>query len=262
MNVSKLKIVQDEIKYLLAQDQIEPSYSDWSSPVLLVPKSDSSWRLCVDFRTKVNKLSKTDSFPIPRVDDCIDQIGNATYVSKFDLLKGYWHVPLTDRMKEISAFVTPNGLYQFKVMAFGLKNAPSTFTRLMSRVIGSLHNCVVYIDDVVVFNDTFEEHVCCIRELFKKLSEACLTVNLVKSEIGHGQVTYLGYVVGSGQVTPVLAKVKAILDFPTPTNKRDVMRLLGMAGYYRRFCQNFANIVAPLTNLLAKWMTSVRNHLK
>ena len=142
-------------------------------------------------------------------------------------------------------------------MAFGLKNAPSTFTRLMSRVIGSLHNCVVYIDDVVVFNDTFEDHVCCIRELFKKLSEACLTVNLVKSEIGPGQVTYLGYVVGSGQVTPVLAKVKAILDFPTPTYKRDVMRLLGMAGYYRRFCQNFANIVAPLTNLLAK---SVKFH--
>jgi len=251
MNLAKLKVVQDEVHYLLEHDKIELSHSEWSSPVLLVPKADSSWRLCVDFR-KVNNVTKTDSHPLPRVDDCIDQIGHAKYVSKFDLLKGYWQVPLTERAKEISAFVTPDGLFQFKVMPFGMKNAPSTFTRLMNKVIGSLPNCVVYIDDVVLYHDTFADHVQGIRDLFQKLSDAGLTVNLLKSDIGRGQVTYLGYVVGSGQVKPVLAKVKSIVDFPIPTSKRDIMRLLGIAGYYRRFCQNFADVVAPLTDLLGK----------
>ena len=251
MNITKLKAVQDEIHYLLQHDKIELSYSEWSSPVLLVPKADSTWRLCVDFR-KVNSVTKTDSHPIPRVDDCIDQIGHAKYVSKFDMLKGYWQVPLTERAKEISAFVTPDGLYQFKVMAFGMKNAPSTFTRLMNKVIGSLPNCVVYIDDVVLYHDTFSEHVQGIRELFQKLTDVGLTINLLKSEIGKGHVTYLGYVVGSGQVKPVVAKVQSIIDFPTPTCKRDIMRLLGVAGYYRRFCPNFSDVVAPLTDLLSK----------
>ena len=128
-----------------------------------MPKADSTRRLCVDFR-KVNSVTKTDSHPVPRVDDCIDQIGHAKYVSKFDMLKGYWQVPLTEeRANEIAAFVTHDGLYQFRVMAFGMKNAPSIFTRLMNKVIGYLPNCVVYIDYVVLYHDTFSEHVQGIR---------------------------------------------------------------------------------------------------
>lgn len=251
INRVKLEAVKQEIEYMLAHKMIEPSQSDWSSPILLVPKADQTWRFCVDFR-RVNSVTKTDSYPLPRVDDCIDQIGSAKYVSKFDLLKGYWQVPLTDQAKEITAFVTPDGLYQFRVMPFGLKNAPSTFQRLMNRVISSVNRCVVYIDDVVVYSDSFSQHLDDIRTLFEQLSQANLTVNLRKSDIGHGEVTYLGYVVGSGHVKPLGAKVEAILDFPKPGCKRDIQRFLGMAGYYRRFINKFADIVSPLTNLLKK----------
>ena len=114
--------MKEEIEYMLENDIIEKSNSPWSSPCLLVPKPDGSYRFCTDFR-KVNKVTKTDSFPIPRIDDCIDRVGKAKYVSKFDLLKGYWQVPLSDRAKEVSAFVTPDSFYQYKVVPFGMKNA-------------------------------------------------------------------------------------------------------------------------------------------
>ena len=230
---------------------IEPSQSEWSSPIVLIAKAGGGQRLCIDYR-KVNSITKTDTYPIPRVDDCIDKIGCAQYVSKYDLLKGYWQVPLTDKAKDISAFVTPNNLYSCKVMPFGMKNSPSTFQRLMNKVTRDISNCVVYIDDVVLYNNSFEDHVQTTCALFDKLSDAKLTVNLMKSEIGKAVVTYLGHVVGSGEVKPVLAKVQAIVKLPTPVCKRDIMRVLGSAGYYRRYCKNFSDVVSPLTDLLAK----------
>ena len=113
VNPLKLKIIREEVAYMLDNDLIEISNSEWSSPCVLVPKPDGTYRFCTDFR-RVNKVTKSDSYPIPRVDDCIDRIGNARYVTKFDLLKGYWQVPLTSRAKEVSAFVMPDGLYQYK----------------------------------------------------------------------------------------------------------------------------------------------------
>ena len=127
MNPLKRKYLQDEVKYLLENDFIEPSQSNYSSPCILVPKSNGTYRMCTDYR-KVNSVTKTDSFPIPRIDDCVDKVGNSKYVTKFDLLKGFWQVPLTDRAKEVSAFATPNGLYQYKVMPFGMKNSPVSAT--------------------------------------------------------------------------------------------------------------------------------------
>ena len=126
-------------------------------------------RLCTDYR-KVNTVTKTDTYPIPRIDDCIDKIGNARYVSKFDLLKGFWQVALTERAKEISAFVTPDGLFQYKVMPFGMKNSPATFQRLINQVISGLTGCDAYIDDVIVYSETWSEHVEIMCKLFEKLS--------------------------------------------------------------------------------------------
>ncbi len=114
------------MNYMLKHDIAEPSCSSWASPCLLVPKSDGTMRFCTDFR-KVNSVTKPDSFPLPRMDDCIDQVGPARFVSKFDLLKGYWQVPLSDRAREIAAFITPKGLYSYKVMPFGLRNSPASF---------------------------------------------------------------------------------------------------------------------------------------
>ena len=209
--------------------------------------------MCTDYR-KVNSVTKTDSFPVPRMDDCIDNIGQAKYVTKFDLVKGFWQIPLTDTAKEISAFVTPDGLYQYKVMPFGMKNSPATFQRLinMIMIITELDNCKAYIDDAIIYSEEWDQQINTIRELFERLSKAKLTINLASSEFCHATLTFLGHVVGQGQVKHVEAKVKAISDFPVPSCKRQLMRFLGMAGYYRKFCDNFSVIAEPLTDLLSK----------
>ena len=161
-------------------DFIEPSQSDWSSPCILVPKPDGTFRMCTDYR-KVNSVTKTDSFPVPRMDDCIDNIGQANYVTKFDLLKGFWQIPLTDRAKDISAFVTPDGLYQYKVMPFGIKkNSPATFQRLINMIITGLDNFKAYIDDAIIYSEELDQQIKTIREFFERLSKAKLTINLAK----------------------------------------------------------------------------------
>ena len=197
VNPIKLQFLRKEIEYMLQHGIIEPSQSEWSSPCILVPKKDGTYRFCTDFR-KVNLVTKTDSFPIPRVEDCIDRIGYAKYMSKLDLLKGYWQVPLTPRAKEISAFVTPDGFFQYKVMPFGMKNAPVTFQRIINKITANFEGCEAYIDDVIVFGNTWKQHLERLCELFRRLRAAKLTVNLVKSDFGHAHVTYLGHVVGQG----------------------------------------------------------------
>ncbi|KAJ8035392.1 hypothetical protein HOLleu_22614 [Holothuria leucospilota] len=251
VNPRKRQHLRDEVRYMLDHDIIEPSNSEWSSPCILVPKPDGGYRFCTDYR-KVNAVTRTDSYPIPRIDDCIDRIGKATYVSKFDLLKGYWEIPLTERARKISAFVTPDGLFQYKVMPFGMKNSQMTFKRLVNNLTSDLENCEVYVNDLIVYSNSWDEHVQHVKALFDKLAKANLTVNLVKSEIACAQVIYLGHVVGQGKVRPIKAKVEGIDKFPAPTDKRQLMRFLGMAGYYRRFCPNFSDIAAPLTKLLKK----------
>ena len=243
--------MRSEVEYMLQNGIIEPSQSQWSSPCVLVPKSNGTYCFCTDFR-KVNSVTKTDSYPIPRIDDCIDRIGHSRHVSKFDLLKGYWQVPLTGRAKEVSTFVTPDGLFQYCVMPFGMKNAPATFQRMINGLICGLKGYEAYIDNIVVYSDTLEDHLQLLRDFFVRLRDAQLTINLPKSEFWQTRVVFLGHVVGQGEVALVAAKVEAILKFPAPTDKCEVMRFLGMAGYYCKFCCNFSVVVEPLTSLLQK----------
>ena len=247
----KKELLDKEVQYMLENDIIEESQSNWSSPCILVPEHDGGFRFCTDFR-KVNDKTKSDSFPIPRIADCIDQIGNAKFVSTFDMLKGYWQVPLTQRAREISAFVTPSGLYQYKVMPFGMKNAPATFQRMVNKLVRDIDGCEGYIDDVVIFSDNWSDHIRQIERFFQIMREAKLTINLMKSEFGKATVKYLGHIVGQGQVRPLDAKIQTIAKFPIPTSRKELARFLGMAGYYRNFCLNFSEIAAPLTNLLSK----------
>ena len=142
--------------------------------------------MCMDYR-KVNSVTKTDTYPIPRIDD---KVGSSKIVSKFDLLKGFWQVPLTERAKETSSFVTPDGLFQYKVMPFGMKNSPATFQRLINQVTSGVEGCGAYIDDVIVYSETWEEHVNIMSKLFQRLNEAKLTVNLFKCEFGKATVTF------------------------------------------------------------------------
>ena len=247
----KKELLDTEVQYMLKNDIIEESQSNWSSPCILVAKHDGGFRFCTDFR-KVNYKTKSDSFPIPRIADCIDQIGNAKFVSTFDMLKGYWQVPLTQRAREISAFVTPSGLYQYKVMPFGMKNAPATFQRMVNKLVRDIDGCEGYIDDVVIFSDNWSDHIRQIKRFFQIMREAKLIINLMKSEFGKATVKSLGHIVGQGQVRPLDAKIQTIVKYPIPTSRKELARFLGMAGYYRNFCLNFSEIAAPLTNLLSK----------
>ena len=150
VNPMKLKLIQKEVKYMLEHNIIERSQSNWASPCVLVPKPDGSMRFCTDYR-KVNAVTKTDSYPLPRIDDCIDRLGKAKFITKCDLLKGYWGVPLTGKAKDISAFVTPEALYQYRVMPYGMKNSQATFQRLINTCLGDLSNVDAYVDDIVVY---------------------------------------------------------------------------------------------------------------
>lgn len=256
LSAQKKDFLRKEVERLQQQGLIRPSLSPWASPVVLVPKAGGSFRLCVDYR-KVNKVTRPDAFPLPRMDDIIDDVGSARYVTKLDLLQGYYQVPLTERAQPISAFVTPFGLWEFVVLPFGMRNAPATFQRLMNHLTTNLPGVRVYLDDLIVWSDTWEDHIARLRNLFSTLASANLTVNLSKSEFSHAHVTFLGHVVGQGKLAPITAKVEVIKNYPVPTNKKELMRFMGMAGYYRRFCRNFAQVSAPLTDLLSSNRTFV-----
>ena len=248
---NKLKIINKEVDYMLKCGLIVPSKSPWSSPVVLVRKEDGQYRMCFDYR-KVNNVTKHDCFPLPRIEDCIDKVGSSNYISKLDLLKGYWQVGLTRRAQEISAFVTTNGLYECTVMPFGMRNAAATFQRLMNLILRDIEGCAVYIDDIIIFSKTWQEHLQILERVLKAISEAGLVVNLKKCDFAKARVVYLGHEIGYGKVLPKESNVEAILNFPTPRNVRGVRSFLGLAGYYRRFVQNFSDIVGPLTSLLKK----------
>ncbi|KAL0151722.1 hypothetical protein M9458_052948 [Cirrhinus mrigala] len=250
VNSIKRSVMKDEVDYLLKNNLAEPSYSPWSSPCLLVPKPDGTYRFCTDYR-KVNSVTVPDSYPLPRMEDCIDNLGSAKFVTKLDLLKGYWQVPLTARAAEISAFVTSDNFLQYRVMAFGLRNAPATFQRLVNIVLSGVQNCNAYLDDLVIYSSSWSEHLAVLRTVFERLADASLTVNLAKCDFGKATITYLGKQVGQGHVRPVSAKVSAIVEFPVPTIRRELRRFLGMSGYYRCFCRNFSTVVYPLTSLLS-----------
>ena len=244
----KQKIIRQEIKFLLDNDFAEESNSPWASPCIIVPKPDGSSRLCVDYR-HLNQVTISDCYPLPRIDDLIDEVGRAHYITKIDLLKGYHQIALTLESREITAFVTPDGLYHYKVLPFGLKNAPGIFQRLMNTIVKDLEYVKVYIDDLVVYTESWEDHVKALDKLFAALRSANLTINLSKTDFGCGKLQYLGYVIGSGLVAPVEAKIEAILKLSPPSTRRGVQKYLGMVGYYRRFCPNFSDVAAPLTEL-------------
>lgn len=250
VNPVKRALMKQEAQYLIQHGLAIPSSSPWSSPCLLEAKTDGSPRFITDFR-KVNAVTVPDSYPLPRMEDCVDNLGTATFVSKLDLLKGYWQVPLTEHASTISAFVTPDHFLQYTVMAFGMCNAPATFQRLVDTVLAGVPACNAYLDDLIVYSSTWEEHMQILEQVFGRLADASLTLNLAKCEFGKATVSYLGRKVGQGQVRPLEAKVAAIVDYPVPPNRRALRRFLGMAGYYRNFCRNFSVVVRPLTNLLS-----------
>eukprot|EP00731_Ephydatia_muelleri_P007213 Em0003g1461a len=211
--------IQLEVKEMLEAGIIEPSTSDWCAPIVPVKKKDGTLRLCVDYR-RLNAVSESDAYPMPRVDDLIDRLGGVSYITTMDLTRGYWQVPVSPDDKHKTAFAAPSGLFQFTRMPFGLKGAPATFQRLVDRVLQGLEEFSgAYIDDIIVFSKLWTDHVRHLQAVLGRLQLAGLTVKISKCHFGVTACSYLGFVVGGGLVKPEPSKVQAVLNFPTPTDK-------------------------------------------
>lgn len=243
--------IRHQVQQMLKDDVIQPSTSPWASPVVLVKKKDGTLRFCVDYR-KLNKITKKDVYPLPRIDDSLDRIRHARYFSSMDLRSGYWQIAVDARDREKTAFITPDGLYEFKVLPFGLCSAPATFQRMMDTVLSGLkwQSCLVYLDDVVVFSETLEQHVQRLRAVLHAIRKAGLSLKPEKCHFGYEELKFLGHVVSHAGIRPDPEKTSAVAAFPTPTNKHDLRRFLGLCAYYRRFVNNFSKIAAPLNELI------------
>ena len=200
-------------------------------PNLSSKRRDGTLRICVDYR-RLNQISVSDAYPMSRVDDLIDQVSKSTYISTLDLTRGYWQVPVAVKDRPKTAFATPFGLYQFNMMPFGLKVAPATFQRLMDHVIHGLNCAAAYLDDLIIFSESWETHLTHLRMVLERLRQAGLTAKSRKCEFAATECVYLGHIVGSGAVKPEKDKTVTVRQFPTPETKV-VRSFLGLTGYYR-----------------------------
>ena len=243
-----------QVQQMLSSNVIRPSNSPWASPVVMVRKKDGSLRFCVDFR-QVNAATVKDAHPLPRIDDLLDSLHGAKWFSTLDLKSGYWQVPITEQDKAKTAFRTSSGqLFEFNQVPFGLCNAPTTFSRLMDCVLAGLHweTCLFYLDDIIVFSSTWEEHLARLREVFERLRHAKLKLGATKCTFATKEVSYLGHRVTEEGLLPDPSLQAAIRDIPPPTTATEVRSFLGLAGYYRRYVKGFAAIAAPLHALTRK----------
>ena len=244
--------VDKEVEAMLRMGVIEPSHSDWRSPIVMVPKPDGSIRFCIDYR-EVNRVAKFDAYPMSRTSTLIDQLGTATYLSALDLTKGYWQVPVHPEDREKTAFATPKGLYQFRRMPFGLHGAAATFQRLVDRALVQCQEfTVAYIDDIIIFSPDWPTHVRHLEQVLHALAQAGLRINPKKSHLGFKELKYLGFLVGNGQLKPLPERVTTLQTSAAPTTKKQLRRFLGLIGYYSRFIPQYATIASPLTDGLRK----------
>lgn len=241
------------VKELMEARLIRPSFSPYAAPALLVAKKDASWRMVVDYK-KLNGITIKDNYPLPHMEQTIQMLGRGyRYFSKLDMKSGFWQIPIKEQDKHKTAFVTPNGLYEWNVLAQGLKNSPPSFQRVMSDVLSDCREfALVYIDDIVVFSRTFDEHLDHLNKILSNLFKRNFQLNPLKCDILHEQIDYLSHTVSFSGVKPTDEKIRAIMNLPEPVTLAQANKFVGGLSWYRKFLPNFASIAAPIlavTNL-------------
>lgn len=252
------KIIQEQIQKLLDDKIIRPSISPYSAPVWIVDKKkDASgqkkYRMVIDYR-RLNEKTVEDKYPLPRIEEILDNLGKSCYFTTIDMAKAFHQIEMDPESIEKTAFTVNNGHFEYVRMPYGLKNGPSTFQRCMDNVLKEyLHKfCFVYMDDVVVFSKSLQEHINHLKLIFQKIKEFNLKIELDKCEFLSKNVEFLGHVITPEGVSPNPSKLNTIENYPIPRTVKEIKSFLGLVGYYRRFIQNFAHIVSPFTKCLKK----------
>lgn len=247
--------LEKELDRMLELKVVSPSQSPWNSPVVMVQKPNGDTRLCLDSRA-INRISRSDAYPLPYVSQILDKLRDAKYLSSIDLSSAYWQIPFdSEESSEKTAFTVPRrGLFQFNVMCFGLVGASATMQRVMDKLFGPEFDNKVFCfqDDIIIISSSFHEHISLLNRVYEKLKLANFTINMKKSLFCRNELKYLGYVVDKHGLHTDPSKINCILNYPTPTSPKEIKRFLGMCSWYRRFINNFSNISRPLNKLTSK----------
>ena len=240
--------VEAQVKDFLAKQSIRPSRSPYGAAVLFVQKKDGSLRMCVDYRG-LNKATVKDKYPLPRIDDLIDKLHGGTVFSSLDLQSGYHQIRIAEKDVHKTAFITPQGLYEYRVMPFGSCNAPSAFQRQMNQMLGHLPSAVVYLDDILVFSRNKAEHQVHLRTVLSILKENQFYAKLSKCSFFQTSTKFLGYVVDQEGIKMDPDKVSAVLSWPLPKNASELRSFLGLCNHYKRFIGSYSTRIAALSEL-------------
>ncbi|KAI0493612.1 hypothetical protein KFK09_023731 [Dendrobium nobile] len=251
MSPREHSILQEIVQDLLQKQFIQPSLSPCAVPALIILKKDGQWRMCIDSRA-INRITVKYRFPIPRINDLLDRLHGSELFSKLDLRCGYHHIRIRPGDEWKTAFKTIEGLFEWKVMPFGLCNAPSTFMRLMHEVCKPYLDkfCIVYFDDILVFNTSLTDHLAHLKLILETLLDNQLFLNLAKCQFAMKQVHFLGFVLTPNGIQTAPQKITAIMEWPIPKSLSEVHSFHGLANYYHHFIRGFSNIMSPITNCL------------
>ena len=243
--------LRNEVDTMLEMGVVRPSTSPYASPIVMVKKKDGSNRVCVDFR-KLNKITQVDPEPMTTAEDLFRRLSGKKYLLKIDLTKGYWQIPVAPEDVHKTAFVTPDGQYEFTRMTFGMVNSGATLVRGLRKILEGMPGDGSYVDDIVIYSDSWEDHIKTLKELFGRLRKARITARPTKCLLGASRMEFLGHQVGGDIITPSRDNLEKVRNTPRPTTKKQVRSFLGLVGYYRDHIPAFAEISAPLTDLLKK----------
>ena len=245
------KEMDKEVSEMMKADIIESSVSEYASSPVVVRKPDGSVRYCIDFR-KLNAKTVFDAEPVPNQEVILNRMGGDNFISRLDLTKGFWQVPIKEEVRKYTAFSTDQGLMQFKYMPFGLVNALAIFCRMVRKLLYDVNYVETYVDDIVPHTATWDDHMHTLRQVLQKLRQHGLTAKPSKCEIGHAKLDLLGHVVGGGSIQPQDRKIEKILEMRKPETKKELRSFLGTVGFHQKYIDKYAEKGKALTDLLKK----------